>query len=106
MTRRGVFATLVGAVGLKAQIPQSSENVTGLAWGERKPRNGQCPVCGRQAAAWKQPTVTVRDGMKPGPGDGTVYLLSHEEPWGPDERRVDCEWCNCTFRQRAEGGTK
>ena len=53
MTRKSFFAALLAAAGLKAQVPQSSENVGGpdfgKAWSERKPRNGQCPVCGEQA---------------------------------------------------------
>jgi hypothetical protein len=111
MTRRGVVAAIAASVatcmGLRAQVPQSSENVGspdfGTAWSERKPRNGQCPACGTQAKPWKRPTRTVRDGMKPGPGDGTVYLLTHEEPVGPTQNLERCAKCSAAFWQDAEG---
>jgi hypothetical protein len=83
MTRRGVFArlgaALAGAVGLRAQVPQSSENVLGTAWSERKPNNGQCPVCGVQAEPWKRRPIEF------------------------SERLIRCARCSNAFFQDAEG---
>jgi hypothetical protein len=50
MKRRAWLALLL-PLAAKAQVPQSSEKVSGLgtAWDSHKPKNGQCPVCGHFA---------------------------------------------------------
>lgn len=59
-----------------------------LAAQVRKPRpdNGQCPVCG----TWKW-AYFVSKGEK------------HFNMGATNSRRVDCDYCGCTFRQWAEG---
>ena len=103
MNRRTWWMVLVGAVGLKAQLPQSSQNVTRTAWSDRKPRNGQCPVCGWQAEAYRpnQSRCCPRDGDDL--GGGLVACYPEWPPCDPyDYRRIDCENCGNTYRQKAE----
>ncbi len=51
-----------------------------------RPKNGQCPVCGAMAKPY--------------------YVTKGEEHFNmgmANSRRVDCAYCNATFRQWAEG---
>lgn len=70
-----------------------------------RPRNGQCPVCGTMAPAFK-PNPADYKGCAPCPPDSNV-CLSVCRPWSdadmPTSRRTDCDHCNTTFRQWAEG---
>ena len=91
MTRRSLWAALAGVVGLKAQIPESSENVLGTAWDERKPRNGQCPVCGKDG--------TELGAVAIGDGSGR-YVAS--VAWLPKHRLCWCEHCGNLFATRRD----
>lgn len=52
----------------------------------RRPKNGECPVCGTMAKPYHVST-----------GD------EHFNMGLTNFRRIDCEHCNTTFRQWAEG---
>lgn len=89
MTKWAIWSAVLGTVGLSAQIPQSSENVGpdyGTAWSERKPRNGQCPVCGTQVPEWKDDSHSAQ-----------AHLLV-----GNGKRAVCCANCSAVFEQKEE----
>lgn len=49
-----------------------------------RPKNGQCPVCGTMYEPFR------------------IEIIPHTYE-NPPTRRVDCDYCGCTFRQWAEG---
>lgn len=93
MKRRGIIATLFGLAGV-ARAQQATGELfdrTGTAPlndhacnavpGEQckpKPKNNECPVCGTMAEPYKQ------------------------GPYMPNSQRIDCAYCNATFKQFAE----
>jgi hypothetical protein len=102
MTRKGFFAVL-GSLGiLKAQqwkectsgVPGTTAYATNLdhCWVKyQKPEpalNGQCPVCGTMADAYKRPMRAPK-------------MI----PDGPIERVVRCRRCNAAFFQNSEGAS-
>ena len=80
---------------------------SGPAWQQGKALNNQCPQCGTMAEAYKRSSwVAAMAGVnctRPGPnGDMFAIMTPCKESDAPDSRRIDCERCNTTFRQRAE----
>lgn len=108
MKRRGLFGLLFGSMAL-AQPPRSSEELTfegGIvtgetkgfkAWWNRKPENGECPVCGTMAQPMKKAHV-VRKGVCVNDKYKEVDCM---EAW-IDSRMWRCKRCNCMFGQDAE----
>ena len=129
MTRRTLWAALVGVVGLKGQEatirdmaghecnsnrvgdierifsnPPTSRVCTREGWHKVSDyHNGQCPVCGWQAEAWKPERVATGflGNCKP-TGDGFTLECEPAYLESPPERRIDCENCGNTYRQKAE----
>ena len=78
-----------------------------------KPRNGECPVCGTMAPAYKRMMVGMgfMAKCKPTPNyradDVRTWVVQCEEvrDWdGPATRTVSCAHCRVRFDQDAEEG--
>ena len=103
--KRRVWLLALFGVGVAAQVPQSSENVTMTAWSRPKPKNSQCPVCWAMAGKYTQAAYTA---------ERTTYWEAAAKVWqnapflaqmknakaGP--RLVRCKACNAAFWQDAE----
>lgn len=107
-------------VPLKAQeTTVTSGSLTVLAhsadpcWSSSKgnlciPRNGQCPVCGKMAEAFRPACqYTLEDLNKTRYSDGSLWFLHsiHDKPKLGDPcitRIVRCKRCNAAFWQDAE----
>ena len=95
MKRFSFLAALFGfGAAAKAQVPQSSEMVSGMgtAWDTRKPKNNQCPVCGTMAKAYHKSAA--------GRCCGNTTICFPEDP--PCTDIVRCARCNCIFGRDAE----
>lgn len=76
-----------------------------------KPKNGECPVCGTMAPAYRREKVSsgFLTNCKPNPkyreDDVTTWTISCEQvmDWdGPATRTISCAHCRVRFDQEAE----
>ena len=111
MNRRNLFIGLFGLGAAKAQEEEETirrlHACIGPQWSATCPKvNGQCPVCGTMAPAYKSEKaryVCVSDQGY------TFFNTSSNWGSGTDEwklveptRRVNCANCNATFQMKAE----
>ena len=115
MNRRNLFIGLFGLGAAKAQ--EEAETIRrlhaciGPQWSATCPKvNGQCPVCGTMAPAYKSEKSARSSTLTHcGTVDGKRYALgcaSLDVAIDEPNRRVDCANCNATFLMKAENGMK
>ncbi len=116
MTRAWFLSLLgLGAAGQRTvTTPIRPEDMASMYPGgskRPKPRNGECPVCGTMAPAYRREKVSsgFLTNCKPNPkyreDDVTTWTISCEQvmDWdGPATRTISCAHCRVRFDQEAE----
>lgn len=86
MTRRLLALFAPSVLAAQADLTIQNGRIIKIVPRIPRPKNGECPVCGTMAKPYHVST-----------GD------EHFNMGLTNSRRIDCEHCNTTFRQWAEG---
>ena len=102
MKRLSFLAALFGIGAAKANAQDFRMPWYSAQWGRKhtKPKNGECPLCGTMAEAFK-PGIVIDPCHMPTDGKVTLTICVPKDVT-PTSRRIDCAHCGLTFKQDAE----